>query len=145
VDLSNTYLSWARDNLALNGLSGEQHEFIREDCIKWQAQAGSEGRRYQLIFLDPPTFSNSKRMDHTLDIKRDHAAIIRAAMSLLDEAGLLIFSCNAHGFRLDEALFNEYAVRDITRMTTSEDYRRKPAHACWCLAGNSSLLTGCKL
>jgi 23S rRNA (guanine2445-N2)-methyltransferase / 23S rRNA (guanine2069-N7)-methyltransferase len=145
VDLSNTYLSWARENLELNGLSGKQHEFIREDCVKWLEDAVAEGRRYQLIFLDPPTFSNSKRMDHTLDIKRDHAVLIKRAMSLLDETGLMIFSCNAHGFRLDEALTDEYAVRDITRMTTSEDYRKKPAHACWCLAGNSNLLTGCRL
>jgi 23S rRNA G2069 N7-methylase RlmK/C1962 C5-methylase RlmI len=84
-------------------------------------------------------------MDHTLDIKRDHVELINQAMSLLDEDGVMIFSCNAHGFKLDEAQLDQYTIRDITRMTTSEDYRRKPAHACWCLAKNSSALNNCKL
>ena len=145
VDLSNTYLAWARDNMELNGLTGKQHEFIRADCIKWLDDAAKKDRRYQLIFMDPPTFSNSKRMDHTLDIKRDHVELIKRAMSLLDENGLMIFSCNAQGFKLNEAMLDDFAVRDITRMTTSEDYRRKPAHGCWCLARNDSGLTDCRL
>ncbi len=145
VDMSNTYLAWAQDNLELNSLSGKQHEFIREDCIKWLSDANKEGRRYQLIFLDPPTFSNSKRMDHTLDIKRDHVELIKQAMELLDDGGVLIFSCNAHGFKLDQEQLDEYSIRDITRMTTSEDFRRKPAHACWCLASNADTLKNCKL
>jgi 23S rRNA (guanine2445-N2)-methyltransferase / 23S rRNA (guanine2069-N7)-methyltransferase len=134
VDMSNTYLAWAQENLKLNRLSGKQHEFIREDCIKWLSDAKKEGRRYQLIFLDPPTFSNSKRMDHTLDIKRDHVELINQAMALLDDGGVLIFSCNTHRFKLDQKHLEEYSIRDITRMTTSEDFRRKPAHVCWCLA-----------
>jgi 23S rRNA (guanine2445-N2)-methyltransferase / 23S rRNA (guanine2069-N7)-methyltransferase len=134
VDMSNTYLAWAQDNLKLNSLSGKQHEFIREDCIKWLSDAKKEGRRYQLIFLDPPTFSNSKRMDHTLDIKRDHVELINQAMALLDDSGVLIFSCNTHGFKLDQKHLEKYSMRDITRMTTSEDFRRRPAHVCWCLA-----------
>ena len=145
VDMSNTYLAWAQDNLKINGLSGRQHEFIREDCIQWLDEAGRAGRRYHLIFLDPPTFSNSKRMQQTLDIKRDHAELISKAMSLLDDDGLLIFSCNAHGFKLDQALLESYAGNDITRMTTTEDYRRKPAHVCWCLAKNAAGLKSCKL
>ena len=137
VDMSNTYLAWAQDNLKLNRLSGKQHEFIREDCIKWLSDAKKEVRRYQLIFLDPPTFSNSKRMDHTLDIKRDHVELINQAMALLDDCGVLIFSCNTHGFKLDQQHLEEYSMRDITRMTTSEDFRRRPAHVCWCLARNA--------
>jgi 23S rRNA (guanine2445-N2)-methyltransferase / 23S rRNA (guanine2069-N7)-methyltransferase len=145
VDMSNTYLAWAKDNLELNNLSGKQHEFIREDCIKWLSDAKNEGRRYQLIFLDPPTFSNSKRMDHTLDIKRDHVELINRTMELLEDDGVLIFSCNAHGFKLDQKHLEEYAMRDITRMTTSEDFRRKPAHVCWCLARGADTLKSCKL
>ena len=145
VDMSNTYLAWAQDNLELNGLSGKQHEFIREDCIKWLYDAKKAGRLYQLIFLDPPTFSNSKRMDHTLDIKRDHVELIKQTMELLDNDGVLIFSCNAHGFKLDQIHLEEYSVRDITRMTTSEDFRRKPAHVCWCLARDVDTLKNCKL
>jgi len=145
VDMSNTYLAWAQDNLELNNFSGKQHKFIREDCIKWLSDAKNEGRRYQLIFLDPPTFSNSKRMDHTLDIKRDHVELINQTMELLDDDGVLIFSCNAHGFKLDQKLLDEYSIRDITRMTTSEDFRRKPAHLCWCLARDADTLKNCKL
>ncbi len=145
VDMSNTYLAWARDNLELNNFSGKQHEFIREDCIKWLSDAKNEGRRYQLIFLDPPTFSNSKRMDYTLDIKRDHVELINQTMELLDDDGVLIFSCNAHGFKLDQKHLGEYSIRDITRMTTSEDFRRKPAHVCWCIARDADTLKICKL
>lgn len=145
VDMSNTYLAWAQDNLELNNFSGKQHEFIREDCIKWLSDAKNEGRRYQLIFLDPPTFSNSKRMDRTLDIKRDHVELINQTMELLDDDGVLIFSCNAHGFKLDQKHLKEYSIRDITRMTTSEDFRRKPAHVCWCLARDADTLKNCKL
>jgi 23S rRNA (guanine2445-N2)-methyltransferase / 23S rRNA (guanine2069-N7)-methyltransferase len=145
VDMSNTYLAWAQDNLELNNFSGKQHEFIREDCIKWLSDAKNEGRRYQLIFLDPPTFSNSKRMDRTLDIKRDHVELINQTMELLDDDGVLIFSCNAHGFKLDQKHLKEYSIRDITRMTTSQDFRRKPAHVCWCLARDADTLKNCKL
>jgi 23S rRNA (guanine2445-N2)-methyltransferase / 23S rRNA (guanine2069-N7)-methyltransferase len=145
VDMSNTYLAWAQNNLELNNFSGKQHEFIREDCIKWLSDAKNEGRRYQLIFLDPPTFSNSKRMDHTLDIKRDHVELINQTMELLDDDGVLIFSCNAHGFKLDKKHLEQYSIREITRMTTSEDFRRKPAHVCWCLARDAETLKNCKL
>jgi 23S rRNA (guanine2445-N2)-methyltransferase / 23S rRNA (guanine2069-N7)-methyltransferase len=145
VDMSNTYLAWAQDNLELNSLSGKQHEFIREDCIKWLSDAKEDGRRYQLIFLDPPTFSNSKRMDQSLDIKRDHVGLIKQSMEILADDGILIFSCNAHGFKLDQKHLEEYSVRDITRMTTSEDFRRKPAHVCWCLARDADRLKNCKL
>ncbi|MGD8803635.1 MAG: bifunctional 23S rRNA (guanine(2069)-N(7))-methyltransferase RlmK/23S rRNA (guanine(2445)-N(2))-methyltransferase RlmL [Gammaproteobacteria bacterium] len=145
VDMSNTYLAWARENLKLNGLDGKQHVFIREDCLAWMADAENQGKRYQLIFLDPPTFSNSKRMERTLDIKRDHVELIQQAVALLDDDGLLIFSSNARGFKLDEKSLGEYSLRDITRMTTPEDFRRKPAHVCWCIARHADVLKNCRL
>jgi 23S rRNA (guanine2445-N2)-methyltransferase / 23S rRNA (guanine2069-N7)-methyltransferase len=145
VDMSNTYLAWAQQNLKLNGLDGRQHAFIREDCLVWMADAEKQGKRYQLIFLDPPTFSNSKRMDRTLDIKRDHVELIKQAAALLDDDGVLIFSSNARGFKLDEEGLNDYSLRDITRMTTPEDYRRKPAHVCWCIARHADVLKNCRL
>ena len=145
IDMSNTYLAWARRNLKLNKLTGRQHSFIRDDCIQWLHDAAGKAERYQLIFLDPPTFSNSKRMDHTLDIRRDHAALIRQAMAILADDGLLIFSSNARGFKLDQEQLDEFAARDITRMTTTEDFRRKPAHVCWCIAKNADRLKDCKL
>jgi len=145
VDMSNTYLAWAKQNMKLNKLLGKQHEFIREDCIKWLTDAKQQGRRYQLIFLDPPTFSNSKRMDHTFDIRRDHVELIKQVMAILEDDGLLIFSSNARGFKLDQKQLGEFAMRDITRMTTTEDFRRKPAHVSWCLAKSAGKLHDCKL
>jgi 23S rRNA (guanine2445-N2)-methyltransferase / 23S rRNA (guanine2069-N7)-methyltransferase len=145
VDMSNTYLAWARENLKLNGLDGHQHEFIREDCVAWLADAAKQGRRYRLIFLDPPTFSNSKRMDHTLDIRRDHVELIKQTAALLEDDGILLFSCNARGFKLDQQNLAEYSLRDITRMTTPQDFRRKPAHVCWCIGRSADSLKICKL
>jgi 23S rRNA G2069 N7-methylase RlmK/C1962 C5-methylase RlmI len=129
--------------MRLNRLPERHHEFIRADCFKWLDEARQHGRRYQVIFLDPPTFSNSKRMDHTLDIRRDHVDLIQQAMALLDDQGVMIFSCNAKGFKLDTKSLEMFSLRDITRMTTPEDYRRKPAHSCWCLAKNPEALKAC--
>jgi 23S rRNA (guanine2069-N7)-methyltransferase / 23S rRNA (guanine2445-N2)-methyltransferase len=134
VDMSNTYLDWARHNLDMNGFTGEAHRFIRADCLQWLLQAGTQGQKYELIFLDPPTFSNSKKMERTLDIRRDHVELIEAALVLLDETGLLLFSCNAKAFRLDAEALGDYALSDITGLTTTEDFRRKPAHRCWLIS-----------
>ena len=145
VDMSNTYLAWARDNMQLNRLSGKNHEFIQADCLQWLAEAARRRKRYEVIFLDPPTFSNSKRMSRTLDIRRDHVELITQAMALLEDDGVLLFSCNAKGFKLDEKGLEVYAMRDITRLTTDEDYRRKPAHVCWCLANEVAGLAECRI
>ncbi len=145
VDMSNTYIAWARENMALNNMKGKQHEYIREDCLQWLDTAIKKNQKYHLIFLDPPTFSNSKRMDQLLDIKRDHVDLINRTMALLENDGRMIFSCNARGFKLDDSLQQTYAIKDLTHITTTEDYRRKPAHTCWCLAWDDKALRDCKL
>jgi 23S rRNA (guanine2445-N2)-methyltransferase / 23S rRNA (guanine2069-N7)-methyltransferase len=129
--------------MALNSFKSERHRFLREDCLQWLDAAAESGKRYQLIFLDPPTFSNSKKMETILDIKRDHADLIHKVMALLDERGVLVFSCNARNFKLDNEALSAYVLRDITKQTTSEDFRRKPAHKCWCLARNADALKAC--
>jgi 23S rRNA (guanine2445-N2)-methyltransferase / 23S rRNA (guanine2069-N7)-methyltransferase len=139
IDMSNTYLDWAQHNLDMNGYSGEAHRFIRADCLQWLLQAGGEGQKYGLIFLDPPTFSNSKKMERTLDIRRDHVELIDATITLLDEAGLLLFSCNAKSFRLDVDALGDYAVTDITGLTTTDDFRRRPAHRCWIISRSADV------
>ena len=132
VDMSATYLDWATRNLAVNGFSGSNHEFIQDDCIAWLKNAVAERRRYDLIFLDPPTFSNSKRMDDVLDVQRDHADLVHRCMALLAEGGKLVFSNNAQKFKLDAALAERYAVNDITRATIPKDYERNPRiHVCY--------------
>jgi 23S rRNA (guanine2445-N2)-methyltransferase / 23S rRNA (guanine2069-N7)-methyltransferase len=145
VDMSNTYLNWAQENLAINGYSGNvyaesRHKFIREDCLEWLKQAIAENKKYQLIFVDPPTFSNSKKMSTSLDINRDHAALLSGCLALLTEDGQIIFSTNARSFKLDSSLNEICYVKEITAMTTTEDFRRKPAHRCWCLARQESSL-----
>lgn len=130
VDLSRTYLRWARDNLKLNGLLDPRHEFVQADCLTWLR---GQDRRFDLIFLDPPTFSKSKRMATTFDVQRDHIPLLQDALHLLAPGGQLLFSSNRRNFRLDsEALFG-FQVRDITRATLDKDFERKrpPAHQCF--------------
>jgi 23S rRNA (guanine2445-N2)-methyltransferase / 23S rRNA (guanine2069-N7)-methyltransferase len=134
VDMSNTYLDWARRNLELNGIRGPRHELLRADCTEWLAQAQREGRRYGLIFLDPPTFSNSKFMAESFDVQRDHVALIQGAAALLEADGVLIFSNNFRRFRLDTAALAglHLAVEDISRATLPRDFERNPKiHRCW--------------
>ncbi|WP_295389587.1 bifunctional 23S rRNA (guanine(2069)-N(7))-methyltransferase RlmK/23S rRNA (guanine(2445)-N(2))-methyltransferase RlmL [uncultured Thiodictyon sp.] len=131
VDLSRTYLDWARRNLELNGIRGPAHELIHADCLDWLRLV--EGRRrFDLIFLDPPTFSTSKRMEETLDIQRDHAALIRATMRLLEPGGILIFSNNLRRFRMEAEALPELEIADLGRETLPRDFARNPRiHNCW--------------
>jgi len=132
VDMSRTYLQWARRNLDLNGLAREPHELIQADCRQWLEDAVAARERYDLIFLDPPTFSNSKRMEGVLDVGRDHSALIELSTGLLDGDGLLVFSTNAQRFKLDESISERYAVTDISRATIALDYERNPRiHRCF--------------
>jgi 23S rRNA (guanine2445-N2)-methyltransferase / 23S rRNA (guanine2069-N7)-methyltransferase len=139
VDMSRTYLDWAQRNLARNiGIpprsAGErpQHEFVQADCVEWLRDEARGSERYGLIFLDPPTFSNSKRMAGVLDIERDHPALIAACMGLLEPGGLLVFSTNAQRFRLDQALAERYALRDVSAATLPTDFERNPRiHRCF--------------
>ena len=140
VDMSNTYIEWAEKNLEINKLSHRRHRFLREDCMQWLWDENRAGGTYDLIFLDPPTFSNSKKMQNSLDIKRDHTDLINLTMKLLEENGILIFSTNAKKFKLDKELSELYFIRDITSFTTTEDFKRKPSHKCWLLAKQESAL-----
>ena len=126
VDLSRTYLEWAQGNLALNGLADPRHGFVQADCREWLASAAERTQRYDLVFLDPPTFSNSKRMEGVLDVARDHPQLIDAGARLLAPGGLLVFSTNAQRFKLAEELAARYQVLDISAATLPEDFARNP-------------------
>lgn len=130
VDLSNTYLSWARQNLSLNGLSESRHRTDRADCQQWLRDCD---KQFDLILLDPPSFSNSKKTEGVLDVQRDHAELIELAMGCLSPGGTLIFSNNRRGFKLDAELFERYSVKDRTRWSLDEDFSRRsrPIHQCW--------------
>ena len=129
--MSRTYLDWAHRNLELNGIAGPDHELVQADCLDWLVQAQGR-RRFDLIFLDPPTFSSSKRMDGTLDIQRDHVELIRATARLLEPDGVLIFSNNLRSFRMDAEALPELAIQDIGHRTLPKDFARNPRiHNCW--------------
>jgi 23S rRNA (guanine2445-N2)-methyltransferase / 23S rRNA (guanine2069-N7)-methyltransferase len=124
VDLSATYLDWAAENFRVNGLAPAAHELVRADCREWLAEARAAS--WDLIFLDPPTFSNSKRMTGVLDTQRDHMELLGHCMRLLAPGGLLLFSTNAQRFRLDEAAAQRWAVTDISAATIPFDFQRNP-------------------
>ena len=128
VDLSKTYLDWARRNLALNGFS-DKHRLEQGDVMEWlEADRGE----YELIFIDPPTFSNSKRMEGVFDVQRDHVRLLDLAMARLAKGGVLYFSNNFRKFQLDPQLEQRYAVEEISAQTLDPDFARNPKiHRAW--------------
>jgi 23S rRNA (guanine2445-N2)-methyltransferase / 23S rRNA (guanine2069-N7)-methyltransferase len=138
VDMSHTYIEWAKRNMALNGFTGRAHEFIQADCLKWLDEAVRKGKKYDLIFLDPPTFSSSKRMAGSFDIQSDHVKLIRNCIALLRNGGLLIFSNNFRKFRLDREALSDLKIEDISRKSLPEDFKRNPhIHQCWLIEKGS--------
>ncbi len=136
VDLSNSYLDWAAANFKLNGLDPAQHRLQRADCREWLREAAQQpaggALAFDLIFLDPPTFSNSKRMQGVLDVQRDHPELIEMCMRLLAPGGLLLFSTNAQRFRPDPALEQRWQVTDISAQTLPFDFERnRRIHRCF--------------
>ena len=131
VDLSNTYLDWARRNFELNCINPEQHRIIRADVFQYLQNAAAEGKQFDLIVMDPPSFSNSKKMLDILDIQRDHQKLIVGAMNLLASDGLLYFSNNLRSFVLDDSVSEQYAVKDISKQSVPDDFRNKKIHQCW--------------
>ncbi len=133
VDMSNTYIEWAKMNMALNKNAGE-HEFIQADCLDWLNTEANEAdrRQYDLIFLDPPTFSNSKRMDAVFDIQNDHVQLIKNASALLADNGVLYFSTNFRRFKMELSALSDLSIEDISASTIPEDFLRNPRiHYCW--------------
>jgi 23S rRNA (guanine2445-N2)-methyltransferase / 23S rRNA (guanine2069-N7)-methyltransferase len=129
VDSSNTYLSWAQKNLALNGYGGRDHQFIRADCLDWLRQ---DKRTYGLIFLDPPTFSNAKDRTTIFDLQRDYIELVHLAARHLDQDGVLIFSNNYRRFKMDSSALAPLNIEDITASTIPKDFASNPRiHKCW--------------
>jgi 23S rRNA (guanine2445-N2)-methyltransferase / 23S rRNA (guanine2069-N7)-methyltransferase len=132
VDLSRTYLDWSERNLGLNNLAARNHELVQADCREWLEATARTRHQYDLIFLDPPTFSNSKRMEGVLDTGRDHPDLVDACIRVLAPGGLLVFSTNAQKFKLDPALAERYDVQDISAATIPRDFERNPRiHRCY--------------
>ena len=124
IDMSNTYLDWARRNFSVNKLDPRYHELERADCVKW-LEASSE--RFDIIFMDPPAYSRSKKMEQDLDIQRDHPSLIRSAMNLLTRGGRLYFSTNLRSFELDSEVSEQFKVKDLTDASIPPDFKRAKA------------------
>jgi 23S rRNA (cytosine1962-C5)-methyltransferase len=133
VDLSNTYQAWTGRNLALNGFTDDAHQMERADVFEYLDRAQRERRQFGLIVLDPPSFSNSKKMTEVLDVQRDHRRLIEACLGLLTPNGELYFSTNKRRFKLDPELEALPGTEEITSRTLPDDFKRHPAHRCWLL------------
>lgn len=135
IDLSQTYLSWAERNMGLNGYHGRKHRYIRTDVVRWISEERSSTRRYDLIFVDPPTFSNSKSMGKdTWSVQRDHVELLIGVSRLLTPGGKAIFSCNLRSFKPDLESLERYGVKltDVSAQTIPEDFSRNPKiHHCY--------------
>lgn len=130
VDMSNTYLDWAKDNFSINRLSGA-YDFIQADCVEWLKR---NHKKFDLIFIDPPSFSNSKRMSGTWDVQRDHVSLIRCAVESLQPNGIIYFSNNLRSFKLADADLSDMGltIENISAQTLPEDFQRNPKiHQCW--------------
>lgn len=129
VDLSNTYLDWAKDNFTLNGFDWKQHTFIKTDAKAWLAEAAS--KQFDIIILDPPTISRSKMADTKFDVQLDQTELINNALRLLKPGGILYFSTNFRDFELVASSLHASMITDITLKTIPPDFRNKKIHYCW--------------
>ena len=131
VDMSNTYLNWAEQNLLLNDIEGKQHKLIQADCLQWLEKCD---RQFDLIFVDPPTFSNSKRMEDSWDVQRDHIKLMTNLKRILRPNGTIVFSNNKRGFKMDFVKLEELGLSavEISHKTLPLDFERnKQIHNCW--------------
>jgi 23S rRNA G2069 N7-methylase RlmK/C1962 C5-methylase RlmI len=130
VDLLPTHLEWAEENLRLNGLLAPHHALVQADSRDYLASL--RGRpKFDLAIVDPPTFSNSKRMDDDWDVQQDHAELLAATLEVLRPGGVLFFSTNSRRFKFEESALAGATVREITKHTIPEDFRNKRIHRCW--------------
>ena len=134
VDMSRTYVEWAKRNLALNDLAGPEHGFVQADCLAWLTEQQQKARRWDLIFVDPPTHSRSKRMADDFDVQRDHVKLLTLTAGLLAPGGTIVFSNNYTRFKLDREALAHLDVEDISRKTVPRDFERNPRiHSCFVL------------
>jgi 23S rRNA (cytosine1962-C5)-methyltransferase len=131
VDMSNTYNAWGRENFNLNKLCEKENEIIRADCLKFLDQEIRSNACYDLIVIDPPTLSRSKKMDQLFDIQRDYLALLSKALKLLASGGRIFFSTNSRKFVFDEEAFSSCSIRDISNKTLPPDFHHGKIHRCW--------------
>ncbi len=130
VDLSANYLDWAHENLRINGLAGPQHEFIRDDSLDFVSNLKKHDL-FDLAVVDPPTFSNSKRLEFDWDVQRDYLPLLSRLLEHMTPSGVIFFSTNSRRFKFDESAFTGVTIREISKQTVPEDFRNKRIHRCW--------------
>jgi 23S rRNA G2069 N7-methylase RlmK/C1962 C5-methylase RlmI len=128
VDLSSTYLSWAQDNLALNHMPDSHHQWVRDDAVGFLQNTRAE---YDLVIVDPPTFSNSKRTERAFDLRRDHVELLRLVSRATRPGGQIVFSTNSSRFSFDESALPGAEIKETTAETIPEDFQRRRSHRCW--------------
>ena len=132
VDLSRTYLDWAKENMAANGLDGTNHQFVAADSMDFLRRAARDLQEcFDLVIVDPPTYSNSKRTEDDWDVQKCHAEMLGLIRPTLREGGVIYFSTNFRRFKMDEAALTDYEAREISKQTVPEDFRNQRIHRCW--------------
>lgn len=130
VDLSQTYLDWARDNMGMNRFTGDQHRYIATDVSQWIAEH-PPGEKYDLVMLDPPTYSNSKRTDEDWNVQTDAVPLLQKLLPLVRKGGVIYFSNNFRRFKFDESALEVTEIHEISKQTVPEDFRNRRIHRCW--------------
>lgn len=131
VDMSNTYTAWGRENFELNSLAAKNNEIVRADCLKFLDQEIRSRLKYDIIIIDPPTISRSKKMDQMFDIQIDYISLLQKAIKLLSKGGTLFFSTNSRKFVFDASLFASCSIIDISSKTIPLDFHDPKIHRCW--------------
>ncbi len=131
IDMSNTYTDWGRENFVLNSLPLKTNEIVRADCLRFLDDEIQSRLKYDIIIIDPPTLSRSKKMAEMFDIQEDYYMLLVKAMKLLAQGGTIFFSTNSRKFRFDTTLFENYTIQDITSKTIPMDFHNKKIHQCW--------------
>lgn len=136
VDMSNTYTQWGRENFKLNGFSSKNHEIVCADCLKFLDEEIHSKAKYDLIVIDPPTISRSKKMDQLFDVQIDYIFLITKALKLLAQGGCIFFSTNSRRFTFDVGLFPDCTILEISHKTLPPDFHDPKIHRCWKISLN---------
>ncbi len=131
VDMSNTYCDWAKQNFIANGLSLQTNEIVRADCLKFLINESPTSQKYDIIVIDPPTISRSKKMEKLFDVQIDYIDLIKGAQKLLNKGGLIFFSTNSRKFDFDKEAFPGLKIQDISKKTLPIDFHDPKIHFCW--------------
>lgn len=131
VDMSNTYTEWGRDNFTLNALSQKNNEIVRADCLKFLNEEIRSGIKYDIIIVDPPTISRSKKMDQMFDIQVDYISLLAKALKLLLKGGVIFFSTNSRQFVFEDIHFESCLIEEISHKTIPLDFHNQKIHRCW--------------